>query len=55
MQIKNDIKIAVHLHLYYFEMWDEIKSYLENIGNYPYHLYITITNINTHIIEKIKK
>lgn len=55
MQIKNDIKIAVHLHLYYFEMWDEIKSYLENIGNYPYHLYITITNNNTHIIEKIKK
>lgn len=48
------LSIAVHLHLYYVEMWDEIKEYLCNIGEYPYHLYITLNQNNPEIIEKIK-
>ena len=35
------MKIAVCVHLYHLEMWDEIEGYLKNI-NYPYKLYVNI-------------
>ena len=35
------MKIAVCVHLYHLDMWDEIESYLKNI-NYPYKLYVNI-------------
>ncbi len=54
-EIKNKLKIAVHLHIYYTDMWDEIKGYLLNIGEYPYHLYITLIQNNPEIIKKIKQ
>ena len=49
------MRLAVHLHLYYLEMWEEIKGYLLNIGEYPYHLYVTLNQDNPEIIEKIKR
>ena len=35
------MKIAVCVHLYHLDMWDEIEGYLKNI-NYPYKLYVNI-------------
>lgn len=38
-----DKRIAVHLHLYYPELWSEIKLYLSNLECYKYKLFITYT------------
>ncbi len=35
------MKIAVCVHLYHYDMWDEIKEYLNNI-DHPYKLYVNI-------------
>ncbi|MBQ8630416.1 MAG: hypothetical protein IJ479_01700 [Alphaproteobacteria bacterium] len=54
---KSELKsltMAVHLHLYYFEMWETVQDYLKNIGDYPYHLYVTITRDNLELVERIK-
>lgn len=48
------LTLAVHLHLYYFEMWETVRNYLKNIGNYPYRLYVTITRNNPELIKRIK-
>ena len=45
-------RIAVHLHLYYFEMWEIIKYYLDNIDQ-PYHLFITMVSDNEELKLKI--
>lgn len=37
------MKIAVCLHLFYIDMWEEIKSYLDNI-NHPYKLYVSLVD-----------
>lgn len=52
---KNYLSLAVHLHLYYFEMWENVRGYLKNIGDYPYRLYVTITRDNPELIRKIKE
>ena len=49
------LSLAVHLHLYYLDMWPEIKGYLANIGDYPYDLYVTMTEDNPEIEREIKK
>ncbi len=49
------LSLAVHLHMYYIDMWSEIQGYLKNIGDYPYHLYITMTQRNANLVEEIKK
>lgn len=36
-------KIAVQIHLYYTQLWHEIKGYLKNLEPYQYELYITHT------------
>lgn len=43
------------MHLYYFEMWENVQDYLKNIGDYPYRLYVTITRNNPELIGKIKE
>ena len=44
-EVKDDLrylpKIAVCVHLYHHDMWDEIKQYLNNI-DHPYKLYVNI-------------
>jgi lipopolysaccharide biosynthesis protein len=35
-------KILVHVHIYYVELWDEIKDCLRNIPPAPYDLYVTL-------------
>lgn len=47
----NDIKIAVHVHVYYIDLFDEIVRYLKNIP-INFSLYITVTSYeNKKIIE----
>lgn len=36
-------------------MWPQIKQYLVNIGDYPYHLYVTLNEKNDDIIKDIKQ
>ena len=35
------MRIAVCVHLYHFDMWDDIKNYLNNL-KYPFKLYVNI-------------
>lgn len=48
------MKIAVCLHLFYIDMWDEMTSYLNYIDK-PYKLYVSLVDgyYNEDIIEKI--
>lgn len=46
-------KIAVHLHIYYENMWETIKDYLRNI-DMPYDLYVTMNRDNQLLQEEIK-
>lgn len=46
--------ILVHVHIYYPEMWKELKSYLENLAAYPYDLHVTFVENHQNIIEDIK-
>lgn len=45
--------IAVILHIHYHEVWEEIASYLDNLATEGFDLYVTLTNTNNGIIEKI--
>ena len=42
------------MHLYYLDMWPELKKYLANIGDYPYDLYVTLTTSAPEIEKEIK-
>lgn len=47
------MKIAVCLHLYHHDMWDEIKGYLNNI-DHPFKLYVNMCQKNDHIENLIR-
>ncbi len=47
--------IAVHLHLYYTDRWLQFKNYLQNLGDYPYELYVTLPQKNEVLTKEIKK
>lgn len=46
---------AVHLHLHYTERWPEIRKYLQHMGGHPYHLYVTLTQVNASLEAEIKQ
>jgi len=48
------MKIAVCLHLFYIDMWDEMVSYMNNIDK-PFKLYVSLVDgyYNEEIINKI--
>ena len=52
---KKPLLIAVHLHLYYLDMWPEMRGYLANMGDYPYDLYVTMVTENPQIEQEIKE
>lgn len=54
MMVNKQLSLAVHLHLYYLDMWPEIRKYLTNIGNYPYDLFVTMTEHNSQLENEIK-
>lgn len=41
--IKTKTKIAIHLHLYYQDLWDEFSSIFKNLDDYEHDIYITLT------------
>ena len=47
--------IAVHLHLYYTDMWQELSQQLRNIEGTPYELFVTLVEDNPELISKIKQ
>ena len=53
-QNKKDIKLLVHLHLYYQDQFDWLAKKLKNITT-NYDLYVTLVDENKNIIEKIKQ
>ena len=48
------LRLAVHLHIYYLDMWYEIKPYLKNLEGYAYDLYVTMNKQDDAIIKDIK-
>lgn len=48
------MKLAIHLHMYYANMWPYVRKYLENIGTYPYDLYITLVKENAALVKEIQ-
>ena len=46
-------KIAVHLHLYYLEMWGDVKGYLTHLSGLDHDLYITMVSEEKGLIEDI--
>lgn len=47
------IKILVHLHLYYTEMWPEMEAHLKNIVA-DYDLFVTLTKEDETLKQKIQ-
>ncbi|MFI3291139.1 MAG: rhamnan synthesis F family protein [Opitutales bacterium] len=45
--------ILVHIHIYYVEMWQELKACLRNIEPNPYDLYVTIVESNADLEKDI--
>ena len=38
------MKIIIHAHIFYVDLWKEIKEYLKNLKQYKYDLFVTIAN-----------
>ncbi len=54
MSEKKEVKILVHLHLYYHDQLDYFIKKLKNItGNYD--LYVTVVNLEEKVVEKLKQ
>ena len=48
-------KILVHVHIFYPNLWEEIKECVKNIQQYPMDLYITMNEEHTDIKQDIIK
>lgn len=49
------MKIAVVMHLYYLDLYDELKSYLKNLDQFSYNLYVTMPKENIHFHLNLEK
>lgn len=49
------MKLAVHVHLFYVEMYKEIKKYLDNLSFYRCDLFFTVTEKDFRLKKKIEK
>lgn len=47
--------ILVHCHIYYKDMWPELKQCISNIAPYPFDLYVTMVEEHKDIISDINK
>ena len=52
---REKMKIAVAMHLYYLDLYDELKSYLKNLIPFPYDLYVTMPKENMHFHFNLEK
>lgn len=48
-------RIAVHLHVYYTDMWNEIRQYLDNLNKFEYRLFVTIVTEDAALKKQIKQ
>lgn len=48
---RNDIAVILHIH--YTDIWDDIAHYLSNLKTFGFDLYITLTNIEYGVVDKI--
>lgn len=55
MNIKLNKPVAVHLHLYYTDMWPELCVQLNNLGSTPYRLFVTLVKEDPELTGQIKK
>ena len=49
------MKIAVAMHLYYLQMYDEMKRYLHHFGNLPFDLYVTLPRENMAFSRNLER
>ena len=49
-----DVKIAVHLHLYYTQQLDEMLRLLHNLRGYAVDLFVTVNEVRPEIEQKIR-
>jgi lipopolysaccharide biosynthesis protein len=49
------MKIVVHLHLYYLEMWQDFEALLPNLDGYKYDLFVTLVEDDRDTVNKILK
>jgi lipopolysaccharide biosynthesis protein len=47
--------ILIHVHIYYARIWNELKSYLQNISSAQNELYVTVVNNDKSLIEDVFK
>ncbi len=47
-------KIAVHLHIFYYNQVDYFLKKLQSLSDYNYDLFVTLPDENTEVIRKIK-
>ncbi len=45
--------IFVHCHIYYPELWPELKTCIQNIHPYPFELFVTMVENHQRIINDI--
>lgn len=50
----NQRTIAVHLHIFYEDMWPLMESYLKNLKGLDYDLFVTLVKANSGLEEKIR-
>lgn len=48
------VKILIHCHIYYPDLWIELKHCLHNISSYPSTLFVTMVKAHQEIIDDIK-
>jgi lipopolysaccharide biosynthesis protein len=36
-------RVAVFVHIYYFELWPELRRYIQNLAEHPYDLFVNIS------------
>lgn len=49
------MRLAVHLHIYYAEMWPKMRAYLTNMGDYPYDLYVTLVGEHPELERELER
>jgi lipopolysaccharide biosynthesis protein len=47
--------IFIHVHIFYFDLWPELKACIKNFAKYPYELFVTMVDDNPVLKEDILK
>lgn len=47
------MNIAIHAHVFYPELWDELASCIRNFQGYPYDLFVTTPHSDKSLQQKI--